>query len=47
MDCEGGEGDIIDSLQKSDMKKIKKIILEYHDNVSCLKHQDIILKLEK
>ncbi len=29
------------------IRDIKKIILEYHDNVSCMNREEIKLKLEK
>jgi FkbM family methyltransferase len=47
IDCEGGEGNIIQSLSGKDWSKISKISLEYHDDVSTLSHQKIIELLER
>jgi len=41
MDCEGSEGSILMSLPKSYFKKIAKIAMEFHDNVSPLRHEEI------
>lgn len=46
MDCEGSEGDILKSTPINYLKKIKKISLEFHDNVSSLKHDGIIKLLK-
>jgi FkbM family methyltransferase len=48
MDCEGAEGEIIRSLDSEGWKKIKKVAIEFHDNCSILKHDEIlnILKSE-
>jgi FkbM family methyltransferase len=42
MDCEGSEGEILSSIPKKYFKKIQKIVIEFHDNVSFLKHNEII-----
>lgn len=42
IDCEGSEGEIINSTKKSTWKRIKKIAIEYHNNVSVLSHIEII-----
>lgn len=54
IDAEGSEGDILKSCLPAGrstplnyLKKIKKISLEFHDNVSCLKHEEIIRLLKK
>jgi len=41
MDCEGSEGDIFMSTSKQYLRRIKKISLEFHDNVSVLNHHQI------
>lgn len=41
MDCEGSEGSILMSTPMHYLKRIRKISLEFHDNVSSLKHNDI------
>ncbi len=48
IDCEGGEGLIIDAASKSTWRSIERIALEYHDNVSSIHHlkiKDIFNKL--
>ncbi len=47
IDCEGSEGLIIQSTPKRILKKIHKISMEYHDNVSPINHLAIQEKLEK
>lgn len=47
IDCEGSEGLIIQSTPKRIFKKIDKISMEYHDNVSPINHLAIQKKLEK
>ncbi len=42
LDCEGSEGSILASTPESYLKRIKKIALEFHDNVSLLKHEEIL-----
>lgn len=42
IDVEGSEGVILRSTPASYLKKIDKIAMEFHDNVSCLKHEEII-----
>ncbi|EKE06136.1 MAG: methyltransferase FkbM family [uncultured bacterium] len=46
IDCEGSEGLIFKSIPIKTLKKINKISMEYHDNVSELNHMQIIKKLE-
>jgi FkbM family methyltransferase len=41
MDCEGSEGAIFMSTSKRYLQRIKKISLEFHDNVSALNHHQI------
>ena len=42
LDCEGAEGEIIQSLSQSDMNKIEKLVIEFHDQVSIINHDEII-----
>lgn len=46
IDCEGSEGSILTSTPKQYLKRIRKIAMEFHDNVSPLKHDDIQRLLE-
>lgn len=46
IDCEGAEGEIIKSLELQVLKKIKKMIIEFHDNQSILNHTEICEVLE-
>jgi FkbM family methyltransferase len=41
IDCEGAEGQIIQSTSKPYLARIKKIAMEFHDNVSVIKHDEI------
>lgn len=47
IDCEGCEGAIFMSTPKEYLRKIKKIAMEFHDNVSPLKHYEIQGLLEE
>ncbi|OIQ05905.1 MAG: hypothetical protein AUK59_01995 [Candidatus Altarchaeum sp. CG2_30_32_3053] len=47
LDCEGAEGSILMSTPKDYLKRIRKITMEFHDNVSQLKHDDIQRLLEE
>ncbi len=47
IDCEGSEGLIFKSINKTVLSKINKISLEYHDNVSPINHKQIIQILIK
>ncbi len=47
IDCEGSEGLIIRSTPINILKKIQKISMEYHDNVSPINHLAIQEKLKK
>ena len=47
IDCEGSEGDIIKSMNKETFNIVDKISIEYHDNVSTLKHDAIENELKK
>ena len=42
IDCEGSEGFIFRSIPTDYLLRIRKIAMEFHDNVSLLKHNDII-----
>ena len=46
MDCEGSEGDIFSYFNDYLANKINKIVLEFHDNMSILNHNQIINILE-
>jgi len=46
LDCEGSEGQILKSASSSCLGKIMKIAMEFHDNVSLLKHDEIKKLLE-
>lgn len=46
LDCEGAEGQILQSTAKNQLRKIRKIAMEFHDNVSLLKHDEIVKLLE-
>ena len=41
LDCEGIEGRILQSTPKDQLRGIRKIAMEFHDNVSLLKHDEI------
>lgn len=47
MDCEGCEGAILSSTPRAYLRRIRKIALEFHDNISELKHYDIQKLLEE
>lgn len=42
MDCEGSEGIILHSTPERYLRKINKIVIEFHDNRSELNHNEII-----
>jgi FkbM family methyltransferase len=46
LDCEGAEGLIFRSTPTSYLKRIRKIAMEFHDNASALKHDELRLALE-
>ncbi len=46
IDCEGSEGAIMKSTPPAVWKKVTKIALEFHDNVSSIHHQDIEKKFQ-
>lgn len=46
MDCEGSEGQILASTPSDCLQRIRAIAMEFHDNVSILKHEDIQRLLE-
>ena len=41
MDCEGSEGAIMTSIPNKYLRNVKKISMEFHDNVSTLNHHQI------
>jgi FkbM family methyltransferase len=47
MDCEGAEGAILSSTPRDYLRRIQRIALEFHDNVSPLNHEEIRALLEK
>jgi hypothetical protein len=46
IDCEGSEGAILASTPEDYLKRIKQIAMEFHDNVSKLKHDEIMNLLQ-
>jgi len=46
LDCEGSEGQILKAASSNCLGKIAKIAMEFHDNVSLLKHDEIKKLLE-
>lgn len=46
MDCEGSEGFILTSTSEKYLRRIRKIAIEFHDNVSILHHSQIKELLE-
>jgi len=46
LDCEGSEGAIFASTPREYLRRIRKISLEFHDNVSSLRHEEIQRLLE-
>jgi FkbM family methyltransferase len=47
IDCEGAEGKILKNFPETWFGRIKKLAIEYHDEVSILKHEQIQRLLEK
>ena len=47
MDCEGAEGTILKSMPPDCLRRIKKIVMEFHDNLSPLDHNELKSLLEK
>ncbi len=45
LDCEGGEYDILLPLPPEDLRRFKRIVMEYHDNLTPHHHNEIIEKL--
>lgn len=45
MDCEGGEGYIFAGLSDEDIRRSRRYAIEFHDNVSSLKHEEISARL--
>jgi FkbM family methyltransferase len=42
LDCEGAEGAILASTPGDDLRRVSRIALEFHDNVSSLNHTQVI-----
>jgi len=47
MDCEGSEGHILTSTPRATLRRIGRIAMEFHDNVSPLSHTEICAILER
>lgn len=47
IDCEGSEGLIFKNIKLNTLRKINKISMEYHNNVSVMNHTEIIQKLRQ
>lgn len=47
IDCEGAEGQIIQSTSMEYLSRINRIAMEFHDNVSVIKHDEICSILTK
>jgi len=47
MDCEGAEFEVLMKTQSKTFKKIKNLILEYHDNLSFYNHLDLLKVLKQ
>ena len=47
MDCEGSEGMILRSTPPEMLRRIRKIAMEYHDNVSPLSHEEMQQLLQR
>lgn len=45
IDCEGGEYDILLPLSKEDLRRFKRITMEYHNHLTAHHHSEIIHKL--
>lgn len=41
LDCEGSEGLILNATPRECLRRVRKIAIEFHDNVSLLKHDQI------
>lgn len=47
LDCEGAEGEIINSMSVEDLQNVRKIAIKFHDNHSLLTHNQILERLKK
>jgi len=47
LDCEGAEFPILLNTDKSTLRKIKRIIMEYHDHVTDFSHENLVDFLQK
>ncbi len=47
LDCEGSEGSILMSTPRGYLERIQKVAMEFHDNVSQLKHDEIQRLMEE
>jgi FkbM family methyltransferase len=45
IDCEGSEGAILESLSRDYLRRVRKIGMEFHDNVSSLSHGEMECRL--
>ena len=46
MDCEGSEGLILANLEPSALRPVRRVAMEFHDNVSALRHDELARRLE-
>lgn len=47
IDCEGAEGEIFESASDATFDRIKRIAMEYHEDISILSPQDLITLFQK
>ena len=47
MDCEGAEGLIFGNLDEETLSRIDKIVIEFHNHLSCLSHVEIAKRLRR
>lgn len=46
IDCEGGEYDILLPLTKDNLRKFKRIVMEYHNHLTSHRHREIVDSLK-
>lgn len=47
LDCEGSEGSILSAASEVTLLRIRKIVMEFHDNVSVLSHERLLARLQE
>lgn len=47
IDCEGGEYDILLPLSKDELRKFKRIVMEYHNHLTTHRHMEIVERLKE